>query len=328
MARAKRKLDSKAFAQQKRNRRKMLTFYRMFRYGVNNFSRNAWLTIAATAVMTITLLIIFTTVVAKAVLSDTVGQLRDEVAMSIYLKTDTTDDVGKKLINQVEALPSVRSATFISSEEARDKIAQENKDNQNVLNAIKEATNLTPATLQVTVQDINNTNELQSFVDNNKLVKQYINPDHKPSFAGERRAAIQSIGRAVNFAQQVGIIAGSVFVVISSLIIFNTIRMAIFNRKEEIHMMQLIGADKSFIRGPFLIEALMYGFIAAIIATGLGILALYGAADTLSSYKIAVGPTIDLITTYFPFVLLAMIVAGSVIGVISSLLATYRYLKL
>ncbi|HMM62291.1 MAG TPA: permease-like cell division protein FtsX [Candidatus Saccharibacteria bacterium] len=328
MAKAKRKLDSKAFAQQKRNRRKMLTFYRMFRYGVNNFSRNAWLTIAATAVMTITLLIIFTTVVAKAVLSDTVGQLRDEVAMSIYLKTDTPDDVGKKLISQVEALPSVRSATFISSEQARDKIAQENKDNQNVLNAIKEATNKTPATLQVTVQDINNTSELQSFVDNNKLVKQYINPDHKPSFAGERRAAIQSIGREVNFAQQVGIIAGSVFVVISSLIIFNTIRMAIFNRKEEIHMMQLIGADKSFIRGPFLIEALMYGFIAAIIATGLGILALYGAADTLSSYKIAVGPTIDLITTYFPFVLLAMIVAGSVIGVISSLLATYRYLKL
>jgi cell division transport system permease protein len=92
--------------------------------------------------------------------------------------------------------------------------------------------------------------------------------------------------------------------------------------------MQLIGADRAFIRGPFLVEALMYGFIAAIIATSLGLLALYGSADTLASYKIAIGPTVDFITHYFPFVLLAMIVAGAVIGVISSLLATYRYLKL
>ena len=50
------------------------------------------------------------------------------------------------------------------------------------------------------------------------------------------------------------------------LIIFNTIRMAIFNRREEIQMMKLIGAEKSFIRGPFLVEAMMYGFFAAILA--------------------------------------------------------------
>lgn len=328
MAKAKRKLDSKAFAQQKRNRRKLLTFYRMFRYGVNNFSRNAWLTIAATAVMTITLIIIFTTVVAKTVLSDTVGQLRDEVAMSIYLKTETDDSVGKKLINQVEALSSVRSASYISAEEARDKIAQANKDNPDVLNALKEATNKNPAILRVIVEDINDTSQLEAFVKDNELVEKNIDPNRDPSFAGERRASIKSIGKAVNFAQQVGIISGAVFVIISSLIIFNTIRMAIFNRKEEIHMMQLIGADRSFIRGPFLIEALMYGVIAAIIATGLGILALYSTEDTLAGYKIAVGPTIDFITTYFPFVLLAMILAGAIIGMISSLLATYRYLKL
>ena len=62
---SKRKLDSKAFAQQRRRRRRLLTFIRMVRYGVNNFSRNAWLTIAATAVMTITLLIIFATFAAR-----------------------------------------------------------------------------------------------------------------------------------------------------------------------------------------------------------------------------------------------------------------------
>lgn len=325
---AKRKIDSKTFAQQKRNRRKLLTFYRMCRYGVNNFSRNAWLTIAATAVMTITLLIIFTTVVARTVLSDTLGQLRDEVAMSIYLKTDTTDDVGKQLINRVENLETVRSASYISAEQARENIAQENKDNPDVLNAIKEANNRNPATLRVIVEDINDTSELEAFTKNDSLVKANIDPNRKPSFAGERRDSIKKIGQAVNFAQQIGIIVGVIFVIISSLIIFNTIRMAIFNRKEEIHMMQLIGADRSFIRGPFLIEALMYGFIAAIIATGLGIAGLYAMSDTLTGQGIPIDTTIDLLMTYLPIVLLAMIIIGSIIGVISSLLATYRYLKL
>ena len=62
---AKGKMTSKQFAQSKRKRRQWITFIRMCRYGVNNFSRNAWLTIAATAVMTITLLIVFATLAAR-----------------------------------------------------------------------------------------------------------------------------------------------------------------------------------------------------------------------------------------------------------------------
>ena len=84
MAKGKRKLDAKAFAQQKRHRRQWVTFIRMCRYGVNNFSRNAWLTVAATAVMTITLFIIFTSVVSRQVLVDTLAVFRDNVTMAIY----------------------------------------------------------------------------------------------------------------------------------------------------------------------------------------------------------------------------------------------------
>ena len=104
--------------------------------------------------------------------------------------------------------------------------------------------------------------------------------------------------------------------------------MAIFNRKEEIQMMKLIGADRSFIRGPFVVEAIVYGFIAAVIATGLGFAILYASSKTLESYQIAVQPTIDFVTFYAGFVLLGMIVIGAIIGVVSSLLATQRYLKL
>ena len=73
---------------------------------------------------------------------------------------------------------------------------------------------------------------------------------------------------------------------------------------------------------------IVYGFIAAIIATAIGFAALYAAAPTLESYQISVQPTIDFVTFYAAFVLLGMIVAGAIIGVVSSLLATQRYLKI
>lgn len=325
---AKRKLDSKAFAQQKRNGRRLLTFFRVCRYGLDSFIRNSWLSVAAVAVMTITLLIIFTAFVTHTILTDTIGTLRYKVDMSIYLKTDTTDKEGADLKVELEKLSSVRKVTYCSASCARAQIAQGNSDNPDVLAAINEAANKNPATLRAVINDINDTSQLQEFVENNLSLKKHINPDYKPSFVGERRNIIESIGRAVGFVQEVGIIASSVFVVVSSLIIFNTISMAIFNRKEEIQMMKLIGADQSFIRGPFLVEAIIYGIIAAFIATGIGIFGLYKSAATLSSYQITVQPTLDFATYRAPLVLLGMIAIGAVIGTISSLLATRRYLKL
>jgi len=303
------KKEAKAKVRQKQNRRKWVTFIRMCRYGVNNFSRNAWLTIAATAVMTITLLIIFTAVAARSILLDTVGSLRDKVDMSIYLKTETTAEDAISIQNEIQKLSSVKSVTYTSAEEARAIIAQENKNDVQYLDALTEATNKNPGILHIKVQNINDTNRA-------------------PSFAGERKASIESIGRAVGFAEQVGIIASLVFVAISSLIIFNTIRMAIFNRREEIQMMKLIGADSSFIRGPFVVEAIVYGFIAAILATVIGVVLLYSSVGTLESYQITVRPSVDFVTFYMGFVLLAMIVVGAFIGVVSSLLATRRYLRL
>ena len=278
--------------------------------------------------MTITLLIIFTSFVMQNVLTDTISELQNKVDMSIYLKTDTTDKVGSDIKDALKKLSSVRSVEYCSAACARTQFANDNRDDPGTLEAIKEATNSNPATLRVVIKNIDDTSQLEKFVADNTTIKKYINPDYKPSFAGERRETIRSIGRAVNFAQVVGVVAGSIFVIISSLIIFNTIRMAIFNRREEIQMMKLIGADQWFIRGPFLVEAIIYGFIAAFIATGFGLWELYGSAKTLLNYQITVQPTINLVTMYFVFVLMAMVAVGAIIGVISSFLATRRYLKL
>lgn len=325
---ARKKSNSKEVTKQKIKKRRLLTFSRIIRYGVSNFLRNSWLSIAATAVMVITLLIILISVSARMVLVDTVADLSKKVDMSIYLKTETTDEVGGSLKEKITALQSVRSVKYVSADDARKQIAEENKNNPEVLEAIKEATNKNPATLRVVVADINDTKELEDFVKNDELLNDNINNDYPPSFAGERRDTIKSIGRAVKFIQEVGIAVGTLFVAISSLIIFNTIRMAIFNRREEIQMMKLIGADNSFVRGPFLVEAMIYGIIAAFIASGLGVWGVYKASGILADYQMNVKPMIDFLSSYTPLVVAGMVLIGSLIGIISSVLATRKYLRI
>lgn len=320
--------SNRAFAQQKRHRRQWLTFVRMCRYGVNNFSRNAWLTVAATAVMTITLLIIFMTFVAQNVLSDTAADIGKRIDRSIYLKPEVTAAQAKSIMDRLKKLDNVESVSFISSAEGRQQFASNNKQNTSTLDAIKEASNKIPATIRIGLKNVNNTESIIKFVQTDKELQANLDPKQKPSFMTERKNPTDRIATWTEVAQRAGIVASILFVSISSLIIFNTIRMAIFNRKEEIQMMKLIGADRSFIRGPFIVEAVMYGFIAAIIATILGIAALVSASPKLHAYGVVIEPTVSMMMMYIPFVLLAMIILGAIIGIISSLLATRRYLKI
>lgn len=324
----KKKMNAKEFALQKHKRRQWLTFVRMCRYGVHNFSRNAWLTVAATAMMTLTLFVVMVSLMSRNILLDSVALIRDKVDMSIYIRHDAPAKELAKMRGDIAGLTGVRTVTLITPEQAQKDYAETNKNNPGLLNALTIANTKFSYVFRVNLTDINNTQSLEEYIKTNKLYQTYKDPKREASFAGEKRAAIDNIGRWVNFAEKAGLAVSVILITISSLIVFNTIRMAIFNRKEEIQMMKLIGADKGFIRGPFVVEAIVYGFIAALLATGLGVLVLMLARQKLESYGIQVGQTMYIVTTYSGVVLLGLIAIGALIGIISSLFATRRYLKI
>ncbi len=313
--------------QNKRMRRQWITFVRMCRYGVNNFSRNAWLTVAATAVMTITLLIVFATLTARDVLTNTINDLYSKVDVSIYLKSDVKQKAVEGMEQKLRRQSNVSQVNYISTDQARQAYIDQDNPSKEQLETIAELkTNPFPASLRVVVKDLNKMSGIKKLVENDSQFQEAIDPNNRPSFEG-KKAVIQTIGSWINFSEKVGLLATVIFISISILIIFNTIRMAIFNRKEEIEMMKLIGADKNFIRGPFTVEAMMYGFIAALIAFGLGLAGTLAVRQKLTDYGIAVQPTIDGIVANSPFVIIGLIILGCLIGVISSAFAVRRYLK-
>lgn len=318
-----------AIARERKNktmRRKWITFLRICRYGLNNFSRNAWLSMAATVVMVVTLTVIITTFTARSVFNDTLAGIRERIDVSVYLADNITDEQRDQLIKAIEEVPIVTSVEYISKDEAREIFRQQNRDYAGQLEALAELedTNPFPASLRVKTSDPDQLQLINDVVSQ----QQYQTLQSEPaSISGERKAAIESIARAASFSEIVGLTASGIFLVLSIMIIFNTIRMAIFNRKDEIEIMKLIGAEKSFIRGPFVVEASLYGIFAAIISVALIYLILLTAGPQLANYDIEVTQTIKMFTDWPALVFLAQLGAGILIGIVSSLLAIRRYLK-
>lgn len=328
MSTAKRDARAKLGGKQ-RLRRRWLTWLRMIRYGANNFTRNLWLTTAATAVMTITLLTVFTTLTARTMLNDTVQDLRQNINIAVFLKSDISDKDVATLQKRLENEPNVRKVTFVSSEEGRERYIQENIEPGDVeqLQTFAESDVTLPAKFDINVDDPSRIQNIDKLISEDRDFQRNLSTDVETQLDQTKRGAIAEIANWGRTAERLGVVATIVFVTISTLIIFNTIRMAIFNRKEEIQMMKLIGADKNFIRGPFVIEAVMYGFVAALLATGLGYLGVFALRDTVAQKGIAIDSLVDTLTVFSPLVLLGMIMLGAVIGIISSRLAVRKYLK-
>lgn len=309
-------------------KRSWTTFLRIFHYGVSNFTRNAWLSTAATAVMTLTLLIILTTFTARLIFNDTIQELNQKIDISVYLSDDADISEVERFGNELKRIPIVTSVEYVSKEEARERFRQQNLDDLGNLEALGALpSNPLPASLRVKTSDPNKLEELNAVI-NKAENKQLQSKDKATSYSGDSKEAIDNLARASQFSETAGLVAAIVFVFLSVMIIFNTIRMAIFNRKDEIEIMKLIGAEKSFIRGPFIIEAALYGVLAAIVSLILIYLVLLTRAGDLSRVDIEVTNTINFFKAWPILIIPAQLLIGIAIGVFSSLLAMRRYLKL
>lgn len=308
-------------------KRKLITLSRIFKGGITNFIRNAWLAVAAIAVMVITLTIVLFSVIANATFNNTVQQITDRIDISVYLKDEVTEEQKNELISKVQALPEVRSVEYVSKDQALERYREQNEDNLDLLLAISQTDNPLPASLQIKPVDPNNIEPIRQFIESDEIKQLQSDPT---SYSGDRKEAIDKITQATAFFRRAGIVGVIVFAVISMLIIFNTIRMAIFNRREELNIMRLLGASTWYIRGPFVVETVLYGIIAAVISVALcnTLFAVSSSAFDASSLGLLdIKYANDYFANNFWIILAVQLAIGILIGGVSSIIATRRYLK-
>jgi len=308
--------------------RRFIAFERVVKNGIISFGRNVWLAVAAIAMMAITLTILLFGVVANATFSHTIDEITDRIDVSVFLKDSVEQERREELVDELKRVENVESVDYISKEEALKRYRAQNVDNPELLAAISEVDNPLSQELLIQPIDPNNMQPIKDFLDQPDIAALQSDPT---SYSGDRKEAIDKIARATRFFEQAGVVGIIIFALISALIIFNTIRMAIFNRRDELVIMRLLGASTWYIRGPFVVETILYGIVAA----GFSIMvcaALFAvASSTLQASSLGL-LDIKYSGDYFKdnlFAILSLqLLAGIIIGAVSSMIATRRYLKL
>jgi cell division transport system permease protein len=292
-----------------------------------NFVRNAWLGIAAIAVMVVTLTIVLFSILTNATFNHTIDQIRDKIDISVYLSDDVAPEQRDTLLNDIKALPNVAGVNFLSKDEALERYKLQNADNPELLSAISQTDNPLPATVQIKPKDLNKIQEIKDYLTKPDIA---LMQSEEPSYSGDRKEAIDKITHATNTLQRAGLIAVVVFAIISMLIIFNTIQMAIFNRRDEITIMRLLGASTSYIRGPFVVETIFYGVVSALISVlfiHASFVAASSALEASSLGLLDIQYSSDYFYDHFWLLLGMQLLVGVLIGATSSTIATKRYLK-
>ena len=143
--------------------RKLITLSRILKAGLVNFIRNAWLAVAAIAIMVITLTIVLFSVIANATFANTVKQITDRIDISVYLIDDITDQKRYDLITQLKKLPEVKNVEYVSKDDALKRYRKQNENNLDLLMAISQTDNPLPASLQIKPTDPNNIEPIRKF---------------------------------------------------------------------------------------------------------------------------------------------------------------------
>ncbi|HXV26506.1 MAG TPA: permease-like cell division protein FtsX [Candidatus Paceibacterota bacterium] len=295
---------------------------RVFAAGWKNFRRNRYVSIGTTGVMSLVLLLFLCLVGVNFLGSVLVQNLEGKVDVRLYLKNEATDDEVKTIRTELEALNSVKYVDFVSREQALAEFKERHANDALIQQSLSELPdNPLQAWLNIKATDATQYASIVGFLEASRMrsVIDKINYYDNEAVIGR----IQGISHAV---QNWGMIGTLLLAFISVLVAFNTVRLTIYNQKQEIEIQRLVGASNWYIRAPYMIEGVLYGGFATAIA-----LVLFFGGLQFASPKVAVlMPGVSLMG-YFAGNVVQIIgmtlFAGIALGVVSSLVAIRRFLN-
>jgi len=300
----------------------MTSFKRILKSGWQGFRRNSGLSMATIFILVMTISLVTSLFLLQHSSNFIVSSLEDKVDMAIYFSEEPSSEEIMIIQEELFALPEVRKMEYISKEEALAKFVERHAGEEVIMESLTEVGgNPLLASINIRAFEASQYAAISSFLDNSSFKSLIAKVDY-----AEKKPAIEKLFSLTSSISTTGIIFSIVLAVMAILIAFNTVRIAIYNSRDEIETMRLVGAANWFIRGPFLVQGAVAGILAVLI--------------TFLLFSIAVlvlGPKIELIMpglnlsgyffSNFIIILLIQLVAGVGLGMFSSWIAVRRYLK-
>ena len=296
------------------------SFRRIIRAGFIGFWRNAYVSLASIFVITIALFVIGSTMLIDQLLTASLTQLQAKVDINVYFVTTAAQEDIDSLINSVKALPDVERVTYTSREEALAQYRAKYQDDSVTMQALEELKeNPLGATIAVQAKE---TSQYESI---NQFLMEQANPVIDRINYAANKQSIEKLTAIIAAVEKASFITLIVLIVAAVMITFNTIRLAIFTAREEISVMRLVGASNMFIRGPFMLQGVMYGVVSGVLALlVLYPIVLWLGPKTAAFFELNL---FDYFVSHFSYIFGVLIGIGVLMGLGSSVLAVARYLR-
>lgn len=302
---------------------KALKIVRTFTEGWKNFVRNGFLSLATVSIMTLSLFVISVTFFMGFVGRSALENIEKQLNISLYFKLDVDEKRVLEIKSELEKYQEIESIEYISKETAFDDLLELDGENESIRKALDEiGTNPLSHSLIIRAksrdqyESINNTLKASAYASE----IDYFNYDRN-------KEDIARLYVLLLMVQKIGLAVGAIFLVISSLITYNAIRLTFYSQRVEFEIMRLVGASNFYIRLPLLFEGILYGLFSAIVTLILLGLSAYHFIPLIDN---SLGNTFlwDSLRSRGWMVGIALPIAGVFLGVVSSWIAVRKYLKI
>ena len=298
-------------------------FFRIIKFSFQEIVRNMSLSVMTVLILILMLLSINTLMVVRVLTDESIAAVKKQIDVSIYFNPEATTDEIQEIRDYVNAFPEVEQESFLTSDEVFVNFKKNYADSTDVLSSLNEiGTNPLGPTLIIKTRDPK---------DYSKIIKALSVPEYENIIEaktfGDTETAIDRIHVITTNVQKFTYFLTILFAVIAFIIIFNTIRVAIYTQRTEIGIKRLVGATSWFIRGPYLVESLLF----TIISVGLTYVLVDFFLKFLDPYISVIFDKSNLLSNYLSQNLVSIL--GIEFGVVflltivSSGLAMRRYLK-
>jgi cell division transport system permease protein len=295
---------------------------RIFHFGFKNFWRNGWLSTATIAIMTLSLVGFLGLIVFGVITHAAASAIQSKIDISVYFQPSTSEDEILNIQQSLQGLSQVQSVDYISQDQALATFEQNHANDPTVSQAISELdTNPLEASLNITAKDPSQYGIINTYLSSPSLAS-YIDTI---SYS-QNQDVIDRLAKIVQDVDIGGWIVTIFLALIAGLVVFNTIRLAIYSNREEIGVMRVVGASNSLVRGPYVVEGMLWGAIATILSLVIVGPILYFVSPYLNEFI----PGLNIFQYFYTHIIelfLYELLFGVVIGSLSSFWAVRRYLR-